>query len=84
MGTQLQMSFRNWSVLLTGDGELRTLAHAEGVMTHGVLWIFDEFHASAIIEKVRLHASLTAISSHARCRLPKAEVSTRLARFWND
>jgi hypothetical protein len=71
---------RAWT-LLTGDGELRDLAIQEGVTTHGVLWIFDEFHAQAVVERARLHASLTTISSHPRCRLPKAEVAARLAQL---
>lgn len=71
---------RTWT-LLTGDGDLRVLAVREGVVTHGVLWVFDQFHAAAVVENPRLHASLTTISSHPRCRLPKAEVATRLAIF---
>ena len=71
---------RTWT-LLTGDGELRTLALQENVVTHGVLWIFDQFHAGAIVENAALHAGLTAISSHPRCRLPGAEVAARLAQY---
>ena len=71
---------RTWT-LLTGDGDLRNLAVQEGVTTHGVLWVFDQFHAAAVVEKPRLHASLTTISSHPRCRLPKAELTARLVLF---
>jgi predicted nucleic acid-binding protein len=71
---------RIWT-LLTGDGDLRSLALAENVDTHGVLWIFDEFHTSGVVERPRLHAALTTISSHPRCRLPGAEVATRLAQY---
>jgi hypothetical protein len=68
---------RVWA-LLTGDGALRTLASDEGVATHGVLWIIDELHAATALEKARLRAGLVAISTHPRCRLPKAEVTARL------
>ena len=71
---------RTWT-LLTGDGELRSLAAQENVTTHGVLWVFDEFHAGSIVEKARLHAGLSAISQHRRCRLPPALVSARLAQY---
>ncbi len=71
---------RTWT-LLTGDGELRALATRENVTTHGVLWIFDEFHTGAIVDNMRLHAGLTAISGHPRCRLPTAEVRARLATY---
>lgn len=35
---------RQWT-LLTGDSVLRSVAEAEGVAVHGVLWIFDRFRA---------------------------------------
>ena len=71
---------RTWA-LLTGDGELRNLATAEGVEFHGVLWLIDQFEAEATIAVEDLHAALTAISSHPRCRLPKAEIKKRLNRL---
>lgn len=69
---------RVWT-LLTGDGALRMLANADGITAHGVLWIIDELHAAATLEKARLRAGLAAIYAHPRCRLPKVEVTTRLA-----
>lgn len=71
---------RTWT-LLTGDGELRTLAAQENVTTHGVLWVFDEFHAGNIVENARLHTGLSTISQHPRCRLPPALVAARLAQY---
>ena len=71
---------RTWT-LLTGDGDLRNFAIAENIVTHGVLWVFDEFHAASVVNNRRLHDGLSAISSHPRCRLPEAEVSARLARY---
>lgn len=71
---------RTWT-LLTGDGVLRGLALQENVVTHGVLWIFDELHAGGVVDRAQLHAGLTTISSHQRCRLPKAEISARLAQY---
>lgn len=71
---------RTWT-LLTGDGELRALATQEQVITHGVLWIFDEFHAGGVVENARLHSGLAAISVHPRCRLPRAEIAARLAQY---
>ncbi len=71
---------RRWT-LLTGDGGLRRLAVAEGVEMHGLLWVIDLFEAEAIVGKSRLHAGLSTIFGHPRCRLPAAEVRRRLARF---
>jgi hypothetical protein len=71
---------RTWT-LLTGDGELRELANQENVTAHGVLWIFDQFQASGVVDNPRLHAGLTAIVAHPRCRLPQAEVTARLALY---
>ena len=71
---------RKWA-LLTGDGGLRDLAISVGLEMHGVLWVFDQFADGNNIEFDRLHAGLTTISAHPRCRLPATEVRRRLNRF---
>lgn len=71
---------RDWP-LLTGDGALRKIAAANGVEVHGVLWICDHFEQHALIDLDRLHAGLTAIASHPRCRLPAEEVAIRMNRY---
>jgi len=71
---------RRWT-LLTGDGGLRELALAERIEMHGVLWLFDQLADGNHVELEKLHASLSAISAHPRCRLPAHEVSQRLTRF---
>jgi hypothetical protein len=71
---------RGWP-LLTGDGGLRRLASECQVTFHGVLWICDQFEEGLHVPLPRLHAGLTALSSHPRCRLPPAEVRRRLDRY---
>lgn len=71
---------RGWP-LLTGDGGLRRLAGDEGLVFHGVLWLCDQFEEHVVIPADRLHAGLSAISSHPRCRLPTGEVNARLRRY---
>jgi hypothetical protein len=71
---------RGWT-LLSGDGRLRTVARAAMVECRGVLWLCDQLEEGHHVEVERLHAGLTAISSHARCRLPAAEIEVRLARY---
>jgi hypothetical protein len=71
---------RHWP-LLTGDGALRQIAAANDVDVHGVLWVCDNFEQHAVIGLNQLHAGLTAISDHPRCRLPAAEVAIRLNRY---
>lgn len=71
---------RSWP-LLTGDGALRRFALDQGVATNGVLWICDQFEEHAVLENALLHAGLTAISNHPRCRLPAEQVSSRLNRY---
>lgn len=68
-------------MLLTGDGGLRTLANHEGVECHGVLWLIDRLHEAATTTAKHLHAGLTAISTHPRCRLPKTETRQRLELY---
>lgn len=71
---------RQWT-LLTGDAELRDLAMEARIEMHGVLWLFDRFEEGDLVPRDRLHASLSAISAHPRCRLPIQEVRRRLVRF---
>lgn len=71
---------RGWP-LLTGDGDLRALAIAAGIETHGVLWVLDELDAQGAVARALLHSGLTAIAAHPRCRLPAAQVRARLKKF---
>ncbi len=71
---------RRWP-LLAGDGGIRRLAHAAQVECHGVLWVCDQFEGGQHVPIARLHAGLTVISTHPRCRLPAAEVRIRLERY---
>jgi predicted nucleic acid-binding protein len=71
---------RQWT-LLTGDGALRELAHAERIDMHGVLWLFDQLADGNHVALDRLHQGLNTIFAHPRCRLPANEVRRRLARF---
>lgn len=71
---------REWC-LLSGDKALRDLAIAERVEMHGVLWLFDQFAGGGHVDFARLHAGLSAVFRHPRCRLPVAEVQLRLQRF---
>lgn len=73
-------SKRGWT-LLTGDGELRSLAQAQGLPFFGVLWVCDQIFDGQVIETALLADGLEAIGAHPRCRLPKSEVTIRLARY---
>jgi predicted nucleic acid-binding protein len=71
---------RRWT-LLTGDGTLRSVAEAQGIAVHGVLWIIDRIEAAGLHNAPTLHACLSKTSAHPRCRLPKREVELRLKRY---
>lgn len=71
---------RGWP-LLTGDGGLRRLAEAAQLEVHGVLWLFDELERVGACAVADLHAGLTRVSGHPRCRLPQSEITRRLSRW---
>lgn len=73
-------SSRAWT-LLTGDGELRSLARAERIGFVGVLWIFDQLFDGDVVDPAALVNGLQAIAAHPRCRLPRAEIQVRLERY---
>jgi len=60
-------SKRGWT-LLTGDGELRTLAEAQGLPFFGALWICDQLFESKVIEAVTIADGLDLIGAHPRWR----------------
>ena len=68
-------------VLLSGDSALSRLATDEEVECHGVLWLLDKMHDANVVSLRKLHNSLTAISQHPRCRLPKSEIRRRLSSY---
>lgn len=71
---------RRWT-LLTGDAALRSAAEAHQVDVHGSLWVYDQLEAEQVCGPETLHEALGKTSSHPRCRLPRSEVSRRLARY---
>lgn len=77
----LALARANGWVLLTGDGLLRDLAGSHAVECHGVLWMLDRMVAEAAATAQAAHAGLGAIAAHPRCRLPKEEITLRLARY---
>jgi hypothetical protein len=73
-------SVRGWT-LLTGDGELRALAEVEGVEFYGVLWVLDQLFDNDVTEAAVIVSGLETIAAHPRCRLPRAEIQSRLERY---
>ncbi len=71
---------RSWT-LLAGDGELRSLALSEKLTLHGVLWLLDECETHKVATPAQLLKGLSSIAMHPRCRLPRKEITERLARW---
>lgn len=69
------------AVLITGDGELRSVAEARRVKVQGVLWIADHLFASEGCEAGLLRRALTIWGADPAVRLPPREIASRLARF---
>lgn len=69
-----------WTIL-TGDAELRALAIRRQLDCHGVLWVLDRMDHERVATRENLHAGLTTMTAHPRCRLPAREVSQRLALY---
>ena len=72
------------SILLTGDRRLRTLAQAEHLEVHGVLWIVEELavHRKAS-RKMRL-AALEAWRDNPTSRLPRSILGRMIAELTRD
>lgn len=77
----LSCAIRVNHVLLTGDRALRMAASSRSASVYGLLWMLDQMEESGGVSQTTLHAGLTQIAEHPRCRLPHAEVRQRLARW---
>ena len=73
-------SGRKWT-LLTGDGELRSVAQARAIPFSGTLWVCDQLYEGKVIAAETLANGLSTLADHPRCRLPKAEIQSRLTRY---
>ncbi len=69
------------SILLTGDGCLRTLAAAHSMEVHGVLWVVDEIHTNKLITAASLHTGLLLLADDPAVRLPSRELAASIKRY---
>ncbi len=77
----LALAKTNGFVLLTGDKALRQLAGTEGVSCSGVLWAIAQLYDWKVCSPRVLHAALSTVANHPRCRLPRREVSRLLEKL---
>lgn len=68
-------------ILLTGDKALRTAALAKKTQAFGLLWLLDRMADTGRVSLSTLYEGLVRINSHERCRLPAAEVRSRLEHW---
>jgi predicted nucleic acid-binding protein len=68
-------------ILLAGDQTLVELAGKVDVDVHGVLWVLDRLEAKGLLGCEALHAALSQMLAHSRCRLPRRPVAERLRRY---
>ncbi len=65
------------AILLTGDGDLRNVAHEISVEVHGTIWLLDQMVDRGIIDKRERANSLERMIKSGS-RLPKNEIKARL------
>ena len=68
------------SILVTGDGHLRTMAGENDIECHGTLWILDALVDAGILTGPRAADALRTMQANNR-RLPKTECDARI-RTW--
>lgn len=66
-------------ILVTGDRRLRALAEEARIEVHGVLWVVDELEKNRTASIKTLLAALTCWRRDPSVRLPKEELTARLA-----
>ena len=68
-------------ILVTGDGDLRTIATQHGIEVHGLLWIVDQLHEHGVCEPAEIAAALRILEQDASVRLPRRELLAWLRRY---
>ncbi len=70
------------SIMLTGDGGLRTVATDHQIEVHGVLWAIDEIHKAATATVNELIAALELFESDPTIfRLPGRDLKVFIRRY---
>lgn len=69
------------SILLTGDGSLRSIATEMGIGVHGVLWAIDELERASLATARELYDALSLFEQDSLVFLPKDEIRQRLRRL---
>lgn len=77
----LFLAERDRFTLLVGDAALRAVAESRGIECHGVLWVLDELERQGLATLSALLEALSLIAGDRRCRLPRAEIESRLKRY---
>ena len=60
---------------------MREFATSLDVICHGVLWLIDRIFEAGIASRNNLVSGLQAIRDPPRCRLPRAEIESRMVRY---
>lgn len=68
------------AILLTGDGQLRSVASNDGRRVHGVLWVVDELRRLALCDDAVIVQALEIWRDDPAVRLPLVEITRRFTR----
>ncbi len=68
-------------ILVTGDGELRTLAATHGIEVHGLLWIVEQIHQKGVKPGRDLAVALRVLEQDPTVRLPRRELTIAIRRY---
>lgn len=71
---------KNSATMLTGDRQLRKYAEASRVTVRGILFIFDEIVANAVLLPLEASKKLCELLT-INSRLPKSEIEKRIAKW---
>lgn len=68
-------------ILVTGDGDLRTLAATHGIEVHGLLWIVEQIHQTGVKPGRDLLVALRVLEQDPTVRLPRRELTIAIRRY---
>jgi len=73
------------SILLSGDGKLRSIAEVHSLEVHGVLWVIEEMHRETTAAVGQLMTALELFDGNPVIfRLPRRELRALLKRLMSE
>ena len=76
----LALAMENECMLLTGDGDLKSISEEENIDVHGTIWLMEQLFTTGTINIARVESAYASMKTQGS-RLPWGDVDKQMKRF---